>query len=69
MRAIGRLAVAWLCGLAAAAALVAAAGGLSPSLAVGWAFLTGESLALMVLVGMVAVAARPTAPPRRHQNL
>jgi O-antigen/teichoic acid export membrane protein len=60
MGSTGRLAVAWLCGLAAAAALVVTAGGLSPSLRVGWAFLVGESLAFILLIGMVTTAAPPT---------
>jgi len=59
MRSTGRLAAAWLCGLAAAAAVVIAAGRLSPSLRVGWAFLAGEALAFVLLVGIVARAARP----------
>jgi len=62
MRATGRLAAAWSSGLAAAAALVLAAGGIDPSLRVGWAFLAGESLATLLLLGMVATARpRPTA--------
>ncbi len=53
-----RLAIAWLAGLAGAVAVVVAAGGTSPSLRVGWAFLTGEVLAFALLIGMVALAAR-----------
>ena len=60
MHSTGRLAVAWLCGLAAAAAVVVAAAGLGPSLRVGWAFLAGEGLAFVILIGMVASAARPS---------
>jgi len=59
MRSTGRLAVAWACGLAAAAAVVVATGGMSPHLRVGWAFLIGEALALILLIGMVVAAARP----------
>ena len=61
MRSTGRLAIAWLCALAAAAVVVVAAGGLSPSLRVGWAFLTGEALALVLLIGIVVRASRPAA--------
>ena len=67
MAATGRLAVAWLGGLTAAAAVVVAAGGLSPSLRVGWAFLAGEVLAFTLLVGMVA-AVQGRRPPEPYQS-
>ena len=59
LRATGRLAAAWLAGLAAAAVLVAV-GSAEPSLRVGWAFLIGEALAFALLV-VVALTARPRA--------
>ncbi len=49
MRATGRLAAAWLAGLAAAA-LAVALGQAAPSLRVGWAFLIGEALAFTLLI-------------------
>jgi O-antigen/teichoic acid export membrane protein len=58
MRSTGRLAVAWMCGLAAAA-LVVVLGGVNPSLRVGWAFLVGESAAFVLLIGLVATAGGP----------
>jgi O-antigen/teichoic acid export membrane protein len=66
MGSTGRLAVAWLCGLAAALAVVVTTGAMDPSLRVGWAFLTGESLAFILLIGIVVTGARQTpatAPP------
>jgi len=49
MRATGRLAAAWLVGLAAAAVTIAAASG-SASMQVGWAFFAGEATAFVLLV-------------------
>jgi O-antigen/teichoic acid export membrane protein len=63
MGATGRLAAAWLCGLAAAVITVVATGGVDPFLRVGWAFLIGESLAFLLLVGLVVAGARPRAAP------
>lgn len=63
MRQTGRLALAWMCGLAAAALVVGLAG-MGPALRVGWAFLIGESLAFVLLIAMVGTARskiRPTA--------
>ncbi len=53
-KATGRLAIAWLAGLVVAAVVVAVTGS-TPSLRVGWAFLTGEAVAFSALV--VAVLA------------
>lgn len=58
MQATGRLAAAWLCGLAAAA-LVVWIGGSDPSLRVGRAFLTGEVVAFCGIV--LAARFRPDA--------
>lgn len=60
MRATGRLAAAWICGLGAAA-LVVAVGGMDPSLRAGWAFLIGEAVSFVLLIGMVAAAGRAAA--------
>lgn len=59
-RATGRLALAWLAGLAAAALVVALAG-TSPSQRVGWGFLVGEALAFTVIVAL-ALAPRSGRP-------
>jgi O-antigen/teichoic acid export membrane protein len=68
MGSTGRLAVAWLCGLGAAAAVVVAAGGSSPFLRVGWAFMIGESLAFTLLIGMVVAAVQGRPPPEPYQS-
>jgi len=60
MRATGRLAAAWLAGLAAAA-LSVAIGQAAPSLRVGWAFLIGEVLAFTLLVSAALARRRPRA--------
>jgi len=60
MRATGRLAAAWLAGLAAAA-LSVAIGQAAPSLRVGWAFLIGEVLAFTLLVSAGLARRRPRA--------
>jgi O-antigen/teichoic acid export membrane protein len=55
-RATGRLAAAWLAGLAAAAVVVILAG-TAPSLRVGWGFLVGEALAFALII-VIALTAR-----------
>jgi O-antigen/teichoic acid export membrane protein len=60
MRATGHLAVTWICGLGAAA-LIVAVGGMDPSLRVGWAFLVGESVSFLLLIVMVAAAGQSAA--------
>jgi O-antigen/teichoic acid export membrane protein len=61
MRATGRLAIAWLAGLAAAL-LVVTLSGMSPYARVAWAFLAGESVSFVLLIGMVLTAPRWMRP-------
>jgi len=65
MRSMGRLAAAWLSGLAVSAIVVALASG-SPSLRVGVAFLTGEAVALALIV--IAIVSAPDRPPDEAQR-
>lgn len=62
LRATGRLAAAWLAGLAAAVVVVTLAGA-SPSLRVGWGFLAGEALAFALIISL-ALAGRSRPPAR-----
>lgn len=58
MRTTGRLAVAWMTGLAVAAITVAFAGG-GPSLRVGAGFLVGEAVAFALIVATIVMQSRP----------
>ena len=60
MRATGRLALAWLVGLAGASLVVAFAAG-SPSARVGAGFLVGEAIAFVLIVATIVLRTRATS--------